>query len=44
MKILLDIEDNKAAFFLELLNNFQFVKAAITPYKAGYARHQTIRR
>lgn len=27
MKILLDIEDEKAAFILELLSNFKFVKA-----------------
>jgi hypothetical protein len=28
MKILLDIKDNKAAFFMELLKNFSFVKKA----------------
>ncbi|MBS1559890.1 MAG: hypothetical protein JST69_14310 [Bacteroidetes bacterium] len=27
MKILLDIQDDKAAFFLEVLKNFSFVKA-----------------
>ena len=27
MKILLDIRDNKAAFFMEVLKNFSFVKA-----------------
>jgi len=27
MKLLLEIPDNKAAFFLELINNFKFVKA-----------------
>ena len=27
MKVLLDIRENKALFFLELLNNFSFVKA-----------------
>lgn len=27
MKILLDIQDNKAAFIMELLKNFAFVKA-----------------
>lgn len=27
MKILLDIKDNKAAFMMELLKNFSFVKA-----------------
>ena len=35
MKILLDIKDNKAAFIMELLKNFKFVKAKpLTPYKA----------
>lgn len=35
MKVLLDIKDDKAAFILELLNNFKFVKTTtITPYKA----------
>ncbi|MCB9426012.1 MAG: hypothetical protein H6584_03135 [Flavobacteriales bacterium] len=28
MKILLDISDNKAAFFMEVLKNFSFVKKA----------------
>ena len=28
MKILLDINDNKAAFFLELIKNFSFIKKA----------------
>ncbi len=27
MKILLDVKDSKAAFFLEMLKNFSFVKA-----------------
>jgi hypothetical protein len=27
MKLLVDIRDNKAAFLMELLNNFSFVKA-----------------
>lgn len=37
MKILLDIKDDKAVFFMELLKNFPFVKAkAITPAKAKY--------
>lgn len=27
MKVLLDVEDNKAAFIMELLNNFAYVKA-----------------
>jgi len=35
MKILLDIQDNKAAFIMELLKNFSFVKAKpITNEKA----------
>lgn len=35
MKILLDIKDDKAAFILELLQNFKFVNAKqLTPYKA----------
>jgi hypothetical protein len=35
MKVLLDIPDNKAAFFMELLNNFSFVKAKTnSPEKA----------
>lgn len=35
MKILLDIKDDKAAFLMELLNNFNFVKAKpLTPYVA----------
>lgn len=35
MKVLLDIKDHKAAFVLELLKNFSFVKATqITPEKA----------
>lgn len=35
MKVLLDIKDSKAAFVMELLNNFKFVKAkTLTPYKA----------
>lgn len=35
MKVLLDIKDDKAAFIMELLNNFKFVKAKpLTPYKA----------
>jgi len=28
MKILLDIPDNKVAFFMELLKNFSFIKKA----------------
>ncbi|HBH49101.1 MAG TPA: hypothetical protein DDX98_10695 [Bacteroidales bacterium] len=35
MKVILDIKDNKAAFVMELLNNFSFVKAKpITKEKA----------
>jgi len=35
MKVILDIPDNKAAFFMELLNSFSFVKAkTISPQKA----------
>ena len=35
MKILLDVKDSKAAFFIELLKNFSFVKAKLlTSYKA----------
>lgn len=35
MKILLDVKDSKAAFFIELLKSFSFVKAKeLTPYKA----------
>ncbi len=35
MKVILDIKDEKAAFFMEVLKNFSFVKAkTLTPYKA----------
>jgi len=35
MKVLLDIKDEKAAFIMELLQNFKFVKAKpLTPYKS----------
>ena len=35
MKLILDIKDDKAAFIMELLSNFKFVKTKpITPYKA----------
>jgi hypothetical protein len=35
MKVLVDIKDSKAAFIIELLNNFSFVKAKpITNEKA----------
>jgi hypothetical protein len=35
MKLILDIEDNKADFVLELLKNLKFVKVkTISPYKA----------
>ena len=34
MKVILDIKDSKAAFVIELLKNFPFVKAKpLTPYK-----------
>ena len=34
MKVILDIKDDKAAFFMELIKNFSFVKAQpLTPYK-----------
>lgn len=29
MKVLLDIQDQKASFFLELLKNFKYVKAKL---------------
>ena len=39
MKLLLDIKDNKAAFILELLKNFSFVKAHhLTPTKAEFLK------
>lgn len=35
MKILLDIKDDRAAFILELLDQFKYVKAKpLTPYSA----------
>ncbi len=35
MKILLDIKDAKATFFMELLKSFSYVKVkTLTPYKA----------
>ena len=35
MKVLLDIKENKSAFFMEVLKNFTYVKAKpITPEKA----------
>lgn len=30
MKILLDINDNKASFFMEMLQNFSFIKKVTT--------------
>ena len=34
MKLLLDIEEEKAPFIMELLKNFNFVKTSpLTPYK-----------
>lgn len=39
MKILLDIKDNKAAFFMEMLQNFSFVKATtLTESKAEFIK------
>jgi hypothetical protein len=39
MKVILDIKDDKAAFFLEVLKNFSFVKAEpITPVKAQFLK------
>lgn len=36
MKLILEIKDDKVAFFMELLKNFSFVKAKpLTPYKAN---------
>jgi len=36
MKVLLDIEDTKAEFVMELLKSFSFVKTKpLTPYKAS---------
>jgi hypothetical protein len=35
MKIILDIQDRKASFFLELLKNFKYVKAK--PLTPSYA-------
>ena len=35
MKVILDIKDHKAAFVMELLNNFSFVKTkSLSPAKA----------
>ena len=39
MKVLLDIKDDKASFFLEVLKNFSFVKAeTLTPSKAEFLK------
>ena len=39
MKLLLDIKDEKASFFMEVLRNFSFVKAeAITPSNALFLK------
>ena len=36
MKVLLDIQDKKAPFIMEMLENFSYVKAKpLTTYKAG---------
>ncbi|MFI5196677.1 MAG: hypothetical protein ACHQD8_06280 [Chitinophagales bacterium] len=35
MKVLLDIKESKAAFIMELLNSFSYIKAKpLSPYKA----------
>ncbi len=40
MKVLLEINDSKAAFIMELLENFKFVKAKpLTPYIAEILDH-----
>lgn len=36
MKLLVDIKDDKAAFFMELLKSFPYVKTTLTPYKAEF--------
>ncbi|KAB2859082.1 MAG: hypothetical protein AB7O47_08295 [Flavobacteriales bacterium] len=36
MKIILDIKDNKVAFFLEMLKNFTFIKQ-VTPISSSKA-------
>lgn len=37
MKVLLDIKDDKALFFMEILKNFSFVKAeTLTPLDARF--------
>lgn len=39
MKVLLDIKDNKATFFMELLKSFSYVKAQpLTPEKAQFLK------
>lgn len=38
MKILIEIKDNKSAFFLEMLKNFSFVKKT-TPLSDAKAEH-----
>ena len=43
MKILLDINDNKASFFLEVLKNFSFVKKATPITKAKASLMQDIK-
>ena len=43
MKILLEINDSKAAFFLEVLKNFKFVKKAIPLSDAKAGLMQDIR-
>jgi hypothetical protein len=39
MKLLLEISDNKAAFFMEMIKNFSFVKTTqLTEAKAGFLK------
>ncbi len=39
MKVLLDIKDKKAAFFMELLKSFSYVKTQpLTPQKAQFLK------
>jgi hypothetical protein len=43
MKILLEINDNKAAFFMELLKSFKFVKNATTITDAKATRMKDLK-
>ena len=43
MKLLLDVNDDKAAFFIEMISNFSFVKAEpLTPYKEGVLKNLSV--